>query len=389
MSRIKRVNFDLTPTQQELYDEVVRFAKERLQGGVAERDHERAFSPELWRQCGTLGLQGLPVPEGLGGRGADALTSTVALEALGFGCPDSGLAFSVGAHLATAAIPVWKYGSSAQQARYLKGLCDGSLIGIGALTEPVAGSDAFSMTTQARPDGAGFVLNGTKRYISNAPVADLVILYAVTDRAKGFMGGVTAFLVEAGTPGLEVSRVLEPMGLRTVPLGEIVMSEVRVGAEAVLGGVGAGATVFGVAMDWERVLLMASHVGTMQRLLERSIHHARTRTQFGQTIGKFQAVAHRLVDQHVACDAARLLVYRAASHLERSKSVALEAAMAKLFTSEAYVEAALTAIRTHGASGYMTGAEPERSLRDAVGSTIYSGTSDIQRNIIARWLGLL
>jgi alkylation response protein AidB-like acyl-CoA dehydrogenase len=383
------VNFDLTPAQQELYNEVVHFAQARLQGGVAERDLERGFSSELWKQCGALRLQGLPVAEPLGGRGTDPLASALALEALGFGCPDSGLAFGVGAQLATATVPVWKYGSARQQARYLRGLCDGSIIGIGALTEPGAGSDAFSITTEARFDGPDFVLNGTKRYISNAPVADLVVLYAVTDRAQGFMGGVTAFLLEAGTPGFQVSRVLEPMGLRTVPLGEIVMSDVRVGADAVLGGVGGGGTVFGAAMDWERVLLMASHVGTMKRLLERSIAHARTRTQFGQPIGKFQAVAHRLVDEHVACEAARLLVYRAASHLERGKSVALEAAMAKLFTSEAYVETALVAIRTHGAAGYMTGAEPERALRDAVGSTLYSGTSDIQRNIIARWMGLL
>jgi alkylation response protein AidB-like acyl-CoA dehydrogenase len=383
------VDFDLNPGQQQLHDEVVRFARAELQAGVAERDLARSFSSELWKRCGSLRLQGLPVPEARGGRGADPLASAVALEALGFGCPDSGLAFAIGAHLATATIPIWKYGSAAQHDRYLERVCDGSLVGIGALTEPTAGSDAFSIAAEARPDGAGFVLNGTKRYISNASVADLMIMYAVTDRAQGFIGGITAFLLEAGTPGLQVSQVLEPMGLRTVPLGEIVMNNVRAPADSVLGGIGGGAMIFGTAMDWERVMLMASHVGTMKRLLERSIGHAQTRVQFGQAIGKFQGVAHRLVDQHVACEAARLLVYRAASHLERSKSVAQEAAMAKLFASEAYVETALTAIRTHGASGYMTGAEPERVLRDAIGSTIYSGTSDIQRNIIARWLGLL
>jgi alkylation response protein AidB-like acyl-CoA dehydrogenase len=382
------VNFDLTGTQQKLYDELVSFAQAELSADAAERDCERAFARDLWRRCGSLRLQGLPVPEQLGGRGADPLTCAVALEALGYGCADSGLPFGVGAHVSTATVPLWKYVSTDQHARYLKGLCDGSLLGIGALTEPEAGSDAFSITTRADADGAGFVLNGTKRYISNAPVADLVIVYAVTDRSQGFMGGLTAFVLEAGTPGLDASQVLEPMGLRTVPLGEVVMNDVRIGEDAVLGGIGGGTTVFGTAMDWERVLLMASHVGTMKRLLERSVAHARTRVQFGQAIGKFQGVAHRLVDQHVACEAARLLVCRAASHLAQSKSVAVEAAMAKLFTSEAYVETAMTAVRTHGASGYLTGAEPERALRDAVGSTIYSGTSDIQRNIIARWLGL-
>ncbi len=383
------MDFDLTSDQKKLYDEVVRFAQTQLQSGAAERDQNRAFSPELWRDCGSLKLQGLPVPLALGGRGTDPLSCAIALEALGYGCPDSGLVFSVGAHCSTAAVPIWKFGSTAQQARYLPGLCDGSKIGVGALTEPEAGSDAFAMTTTARPDGQGFVLSGTKRYISNAAIADLVVVYAVTDREKGFQGGITAFLVEKDTPGFHVGQRLEPMGLRTVPLCEFTLSDARLGADAVLGGVGGGGIVFSTAMDWERTLLMASHVGTMQRLLEQSIRRARSRKQAGQTIGKFQAVAHRLVDQQVACEAARLLVYRAASHLERGKSVGLEAAMAKLFTSEAYVEAALAAIRTHGASGYMTGAEPERSLRDAVGSTIYSGTSDIQRNIMARWMGLL
>jgi alkylation response protein AidB-like acyl-CoA dehydrogenase len=383
------VDFDLSEAQQEVYDEVVRLARAQSQDGAAERDEKRSFDRELWKLCGDAGLPGLPVPEASGGRGKDSLATAVALDALGYACTDSGLVFSVGAHLATATVPVWKYGTPAAQDRYLRRLCNGSLIGIGALTEPEAGSDAFSMSTTARPDGDGFVLNGTKRYISIGPIADLVVIYAVTDSSKGFQGGMTAFLVEKGTVGFQVTRALDPMGLRTVPLAELVLHDVRVTADAVLGGVGAGGTVFTVAMDWERTLLMASHVGTMQRLLERSIHHARTRKQFGQAIGKFQAVAHRLVDQHVACEAARLLVYRAASHLERGKRVGLEAAAAKLFTSEAYVETALATIRTHGASGYMTGAEPERSLRDAVGSTIYSGTSDIQRNIVARWLGLL
>jgi alkylation response protein AidB-like acyl-CoA dehydrogenase len=383
------MDFDLTSAQQAIVDEVVRFAKAHLAEGAAQRDHDRKFPSDLWRQCGTLRLQGLPVPETLGGRGCDPLTCALALEALGYACPDSGLVFGIGAHLATATLPLWTYGTAAQQARFLKVLCDGSLVSVGALTEPEAGSDAFAMTTTAQPDGPGFVLNGTKRYISNGAAADVVVVYAVTDRAKGFLGGVTAFLVEANNPGFKVNRVLEPMGLRSLPLAELVLSDVRVSADAVLGGVGGGGTVFNKAMDWERVLLMASHLGTMQRLLEQSIRYARTRKQFGQAIGKFQAVAHRLVDQKVSLEAARLLVYRAASRLEHGKTAGLDAAMAKLFASETYVETALAALRTHGASGYMTGSDTERALRDAVGSTIYSGTSDIQRNIIARWLGLL
>jgi alkylation response protein AidB-like acyl-CoA dehydrogenase len=381
------MDFDLSAEQQKLYGDIARFAKELKTDTVA-RDRDQVFSRELWQRCGKLRLPGLPVPEALGGRGYDPLTTTVALEALGYGCNDAGLNFSIGAHVATATVPVWKFGTKEQQARYLKGLCEGSIVGVGALSEPGAGSDAFAITTAARPDGSGFVLQGLKRYISNAAVADLIIVYAMTDREKGFHGGVTAFLIETDTPGFQVTRTFSMMGLRTAPIGELALNDVRVPAEAVLGGVGRGANVFQAAMDWERVVLMAGSIGAMQRLLERAVQHARTRKQFGQAIGKFQAVGHRLVDLKVNLEAARLLVYRAATRLERSKAVSLDAAMAKLFASELSVEAALDAIRTHGASGYVADTELERALRDAVGSTIYSGTSDIQRNIIARWLGM-
>jgi alkylation response protein AidB-like acyl-CoA dehydrogenase len=383
------MDFELTSAQNALYDEVLALARTIAGANIAESDAQGVFARECWQECGKHKLQGLSVPEQLGGRGVDSLSTALALEALGYGCLDAGLVFGVGAHFATSTLPIWKFGSAGQQERYLRRLCDGSLIGIGALTEPEAGSDAFSMQTTVRQDGTGFVLSGTKRFISIAPIADLVIIYAVTDRDRGFQGGMTAFIVEKGTPGFEITRVLKPGGLRTTPLGEITMREVRLPAEAVLGKVGVGGAVFNMAMDWERTLLMASHVGTMQRLTESAIRQARARKQFGQAIGKFQAVAHRLVDARVACEAARLLVYKAAHELERSKAASMNASMAKLFTSEAYVNTALDALRTFGAAGYMSGSETERALRDAVGSTIYSGTSDIQRNIIARWLGLL
>jgi alkylation response protein AidB-like acyl-CoA dehydrogenase len=267
-------------------------------------------------------------------------------------------------------------------------LCDGSLVGVGALTEPGAGSDAFAMQTSVQRDGDAFILKGLKRYISNAPIADLFVVYAMTDSAKGYHGGVTAFMVEKNAPGFKVTRTLPKMGVRTSPFGELTMTDLRLPRDAVLGEVGSGAAIFSAAMDWERVLLMAGHMGTMQRLFERSIKHARTRKQFGQPIGKFQAVSHRLADMKVQIEAARLLVYRAASRLERERSASLDAAIAKLFASETYVQVALDCLRTHGASGYVADNDFERAARDSVGSTIYSGTSDVQRNIIARWLGL-
>jgi alkylation response protein AidB-like acyl-CoA dehydrogenase len=382
------MDFSLSEEQTGLRDSIVRFAREELNAGAAERDREQAFSRELWKKCGAMGIQGLPVPEEYGGSGLDPLTCAIALEALGYGCHDGGLVFSLCAHLLSCVVPLWMHGNEEQKKRYLPGLCDGTLVGVHAMTEPNSGSDAFALRTRAEPDGSGFRINGTKTFISNGPVADLVIVFAMTDAAKGFHGGVTAFLVESGTPGFSTSRKFEKMGLRTSPIGELVFADVRVPESAVMGAVGAGSSLFNAAMDWERICLFASHVGASERLLETAIAYARTRTQFGQAIGKFQAVSHRIADMKVNLEAARLLTYRAAWRLDHSRSASLDAAICKLFVSESLVQAALATVQVHGGYGYMTEYEVERALRDAVGSTIYSGTSEMQRNIIARWLGL-
>jgi len=382
------MDFALTEEQKILRDNIVRFAREVLNEGVADRDREQAFARELWRKCGEIGIQGLPVPEQYGGSGCDPLTTAIGLEALGYGCKDGGLVFSLCAHLLSCVVPLWQHGNEAQKQRYLRGLCDGTLVGVHAMTEPGSGSDAFALRTRAEPDGTGFRINGTKTFISNGPVADLVIVFAMTDPTKGYHGGVTAFLVERGTPGFAAGPKFEKMGLRTSPIGELVFTDLRVPAEAVVAGVGGGSAVFTSAMDWERICLFASHVGAMERLLETAIAHARTRSQFGQLIGKFQAISHRIADMKVSLEAARLLVYRAAWRLEHARSASLDAAMAKLFVSESLLQAALGTVQIHGGYGFMAEYEVERALRDAVGSTLYSGTSEMQRNIIARWLGL-
>jgi hypothetical protein len=382
------MDFSLSEEQKQLRKQIIHFAQRELNQGVIERDEKQIFPYELWLKCGEMGFQGLPIPEMYGGSGLDPLTTAIALETLGYACEDNGLIFSICAHLLAGVIPVWKHGTEAQRTRYLPKLCKGILIAVNAMSEPGSGSDAFAMSTKAQPDGDGFRINGRKMFSSNGPVADLALVFAMTDSEKGFYGGVTAFLVEKGAPGFRSGQKFEKMGLRTSPMGELIFDDVFAPAEAVLGGVGGGASVFTHSMDWERICLFASHVGTMQRLLEKSIAYARTRTQYGQVIGKFQAISHRIVDMKVQLEAARLLMYKAASQLERSRLVSLDASITKLFVSEALVKSALDTIQIFGGYGYMTEYEVERALRDAVGSTLYSGTSEIQRNIIARWLGL-
>jgi alkylation response protein AidB-like acyl-CoA dehydrogenase len=382
------MDFSLTEEQSALRAEIVRFAQRELNRGVQERDRESTFPHDLWLKCGAMGLPGLPVPEDLGGLGQDPLSTAVALEALGYGCEDGGLVFSLCAHLLACVVPIWRHGSEEMKRRLLPGLCDGSLIAVNGMTEPGSGSDAFAMTTRAERDGAGFRINGTKTFTSNGPVADVAVVYAMTDRAAGFHGGVTAFVVEKGTPGFRAGQTFEKMGLRTSSISELVLEDVYVPEAAVIGQVGAGSTLFSQSMEWERVCIAASHLGTMQRLLERSIRQARTRTAFSQPIGKFQAVSHKIVDMKVRLEASRLLTYRAATRLDRARDVAMDASMTKLFVSEALVQTALDTVQIFGGYGFMTEYDVERVLRDSVGGTLYSGTSEIQRNIIAGWLGL-
>ena len=382
------MDFALSDDQRSLREGIIRFAQAELNTGVRERDRDHVFAHDLWLKCGEMGLTGLAVPEEYGGVGLDPLSTAVALEAFGYGCHDGGLVFAVGAHLLACVVPIWKHGSEEQKRAYLPRLCNGTLIAVNGMTEPGTGSDAFAMSTRAIPEGDGFRLIGSKTFSSNGPIADVAVVYAVNDREKGYHGGITAFLVEKDRPGFRTGQKFEKMGLRTCPIGELVLEDVHVPATSVIGKVGFGAAIFSESMEWERICLVACHVGTMERLLEQAINQARTRTQFGQLIGKFQAISHRIANMKVRLEAARLLTYRAAWRLDKSRSVGLDASMTKLFASESLVQSALDAVQIFGGYGFMADYDVERVLRDAVGSTLYSGTSEMQRNIIARWLGL-
>jgi alkylation response protein AidB-like acyl-CoA dehydrogenase len=311
----------------------------------------------------------------------------IALEALGYGCHDGGLNFAVCAHLLAGVIPIAKYGSASQK-KDLASYCDGSLILVNAMTESGAGSNISGLKTTARKDSGNYIINGVKTFSSNGPVANKILLYALTDESKGFFGGITAFLINADEKGVRIGQRYEKMGLRTCLISELLFENVSVSEEHVLGSAGGGTVIFNYSMDWERCGMAACHAGTMKRLLEQTITYAQTRHQGEQPIGKNQAVAHRIADMKVMLEASRLLCYKAAWNLDQGHHDSADASVAKLFVSESFNTAALTALNIHGGNGYMTAYELERIVRDAIGSTIYSGTSDIQRNIISRWLGL-
>lgn len=381
------MDLSFTEEQLGLKASVIEFAQKSLNHHLREREHAGEFSREAWRACAHFGIQGLPVPAEFGGSELDILTTVLMMEGLGYACRDNGLIFSLNAQMWSIELPLLTFGTLAQKQAYLPGLVTGDLIGIHAMTEADSGSDAFSMRTRVERRGDRYVLNGSKLYITNAPVADVVVVFASQNPGHGF-AGTSAFLIEKGTPGFTVSRGLDKMGLRTSPMGEITLTDCAVPVENRLGKEGSGLAIFNSSMEWERSCILASAVGAMQRQLEMCVNYARTRRQFGQAIGKFQSISNKIADMSLRLETSRLLIYKVAWLKQQGKPALAEAAMAKVFTSEAWVQSSMDAIQIHGAYGYMKESEIERDLRDSIAGTIYSGTSEIQRVIIARSLGL-
>jgi alkylation response protein AidB-like acyl-CoA dehydrogenase len=381
------MDFDLTAEQRLLRDEVMRFASAELNNDVAARDAQSLFAATEWQKCAEFGILGLPVPTEYGGGNADPLTIMLAMEALGYGCKDNGLIFSLNAQMWACEMPIVLSGTEEQKRNYLPALCRGSLVAAHGMSEPGSGSDAFGLSTTAELRGDHWVLNGSKTFVTNAPIADLFVVFATLDRSKGF-AGLCAFLIERDTPGFSVGKPLEKMGLRTSPIGELFLENCKVPTENLLGRPGGGMAVFNSSMEWERSCILASTVGAMQRQLERCIDYALERKQFGQPIGRFQAISHKIVDMKLRVETARLLLYRLGWLMTQRKATPLDSALVKLYLSECFVSSGLDAIQIHGGYGYMAEYELERELRDAIGSRIYSGTSEIQRNVAAAFLGL-
>lgn len=381
------MDFAATPEQRRLCAAIESFAAV-LNTGLRQREIDGGLCRSSWRQCADHGLTGLAVPEEYGGGGHGALTTALALEAFGRGCEDGGLVFAVAAHLLAGAVPIALLGTAAQKAHYLPSLCSGRRIAALAMTEGASGSDAYALETRADATDEGFRLHGHKRWITNAPVADVFIVGAVTDDDRAGAAGVSAFLVDAAVDGVLPAAAIDMVGLRTAAVGDVELRHVNVPHDALLGRRGGGAAVFQTAMDWERICLFAAHVGTVERLLTQTVRFVKTRRPGGQNLASKQAVSHQLADLKVQLEAARLLVYRAAWQLDRGRSATQHASVAKLFTSETLLQTAVTTLRLHGGEGLRHGGPLERAYRDAIAATLYSGTSEIQRNLIAAFLGL-
>jgi len=350
------------------------------------RESSRRLHPDDWQRCARAGVLGLAVPREYGGLGLDPTTCALAMEGLGRGCRDNGLLISLGAHIWAVELPIREFGTAEQKQRYLPGLCDGRLVGAHAITEPATGSDAMALTARARRDGDHYVLDGTKRFVTNAPIADVFIVYATVDPTLGFTG-VTAFLVDRDQPGLTVESRYEKAGLKTSPWGELTLDGCRVPATHRLGAEKQGSRILRTTMDWERALILAPLLGTMARQIEECVAYAKSRDQFGHNIGRFQSVSNRIADMQVRLEAARLLTYRAAWDLGcGTMSIFSEAA--QLETSESAVTTFLEAMQVYGGLGYTTDTDVERNLRDALGTRISSGTSDLQRLVLAEKLGV-
>jgi alkylation response protein AidB-like acyl-CoA dehydrogenase len=346
------------------------------------------FTREEWRALGHIGLLGSAIPERYGGRGLDHLTAARLVEAFGTACDDNGLVFAASAHLFACALPIAHFGSEALREGLLPRLCSGEWIGANAITEAAAGSDVYSLSALAVRDGSSYVLNGEKSWIANGPAADLILIYAKTEPRHGYLG-ISAFAVERDRPGITWGEPFEKLGLESVPTASLCLADCRVPATHLLGAAGQGGMIFTRSMQWERSGLFAGFLGLLERQLERVIQFSRERRQFGRRIGKNQAVSHRIADMKLRLEAARLLLYRACWLLDRGSPEAnVAVSLAKLAVSEAAVQSSLAAVQLFGGAGYARAAGIERALRDSLAATLASGTSEMQREIVAKELDL-
>lgn len=379
------MDFGWSKSAQRAHD-AARALGATLAGDIEARDRSGTFDHAAWQVLAEQGFLGTFAPEHLGGAGHDFLHTVHLHEGLARGLDDAGLLLAAHAHL-FGCLPILLGGTPAQQARWVPELSSGQQKFALAMTEADAGSSAFSLRTTATRDGDHYVLNGEKVWIANGPMADRILVFARTADGPP-MKALSCFVVPGKHPGVTRHPDVPRLGMRTCAVGPVSFTDVRVPADHCIGREGAGAKLFLSAMEHERIGIMTSALGSMDRLLQRCLRHVRTPRQTRPALHTHQAVTHRLADVRTELDAGRLVLYRAAWKRSQGRGVAAEAAISKLRVSEAHVQAALVALRTFGGAGLVEGNGLERAYRDATCGLMYSGTSDIQRNLIAGMMGI-
>ncbi|MEU7696170.1 acyl-CoA dehydrogenase family protein [Microbispora hainanensis] len=359
---------------------------DELNQDVEEWDARAEFPWEKWKIIQRSGLLAVPFATQYGGRGGTLTDTMRALEGLGRTCRDIGLGFSASTQIVSVGVPLQAFGAEELKSRFLPGIVTGDLVTAHAITEPGNGSDALNISTTATRDGDDYVIDGGKMFITNAPIADLFLLYVRTAEPGPF--GLSVFLVERDTPGLRVGEPLDKMGLRTSPLSEVTFEGMRVPAARRIGQEGAGFLILDYVMKREILFSFSLTLGEMEHRLERVLGYARSRRQFGAPIGAFQGVAHKIADMKIAVETARKWLTDTGAKVEVGQDATLDIAATKIVVSEANKRTALDAVQIFGGQGYLTATGIERDVRNAIGGTIYSGTSEIQRNRIASLLGL-
>jgi len=376
------VNFEPTEDQARIRDAVREFAAAEIAPHVARWEKEDRFPREILGRLGEMGVMGMLVPEAYGGAGADALSYVFAIEELARVCASTAVIVSV--NNSVACYPIWKFGTEAQKTGILKELASGRKLGAYALTEPQSGSDAANQKTRAARDGSDYVVNGAKAWITNAGEADWYVVMAMTDASAGTRG-ITAFLVSAADRGLRIGAAEDKMGLRSSKTAAIFLEDVRIPADRRLGAEGEGFTIAMATLDHSRIGIAAQGLGIAQAAYEAAVEYAKTRESFGQKLAEHEAIAFQIADMRVQLEAARMLTYRAALRSEMpGVRFSKESSMAKVYATEACNAIAARAVQIFGGYGYSKDYPVERYYRDARVTTIYEGTSEIQRIVISK-----
>lgn len=377
------MKFTLSEEHEMLRKMVRDFADNEVAPGAAERDEKEEFDYPIWEKMAELGLTGIPFPEQYGGSGAGFLAYAIAVEEISRVCASTGVTLS--AHTSLACWPIYKFGTEEQKQKYLRPMAEGKKIGAFGLTESSAGSDAGSIRTTAVRDGNHYVLNGAKLFITNALVGETYVVFATTDRSKGHKG-ITAFIVEKGTPGFSFGKKEKKLGIRASTTVELIFEDCRVPVENRLGEEGQGFYIAMQTLDGGRTGIAAQALGIAQGALEQAISYAKQRYQFGQPIANFQAIQFYLADMATKVEAARLLTYQAAWFEDNGLPYSIPSSMAKLYASEVAMEVTVKAVQIFGGYGYTREYPVERMMRDAKITEIYEGTNEIQRIVISRHL---